>query len=78
MLADVPNLGDNLDNWDAEFKQDIHGVILVTGSSHPKIDETLAKVKAIFKVGDATNATVTEVTQLDGHVRPGDISGHEQ
>ncbi len=62
MLADVPNFGDNLDNWDHEFKQDIHGVILVTGSGHPKIDETLVKAKATFKVGDATNATITEVT----------------
>jgi hypothetical protein len=77
MQADVDNLGDDLSKWDVRFTKDIHGVILVAGNSHPKIDETLAKVKAIFKVGGET-ATIEEVITLAGHTRPGDNSGHEQ
>lgn len=78
MRADAGSLGDTVDShsqpaqWDAEFKQDIHGVILITGNSHPQIDTALTDVKNIL------GATIQIVHQIEGHTRPGDISGHEQ
>jgi hypothetical protein len=77
MLNDAPDLGDDVSLWEPSFTQDIHGVILVTGSSHPVIDKTVAKVKSFFDVG-GSSASITEVVSIDGHTRPGDISGHEQ
>ena len=71
-------LNDDLSVWEPEFRDvEIHGVILITGSSHPKLKDTLAKVKRIFKVGQK-DASITEVTQVEGHVRRGDVHGHEQ
>ncbi|KAH7348734.1 peroxidase TAP [Rhexocercosporidium sp. MPI-PUGE-AT-0058] len=70
-------LNDDLTLWEPKFRDEsIHGVILITGSSHPKLKEALDKVKKIFKVGEE-GASITEVIQLEGHVRPGDIAGHE-
>ncbi|KAG4442509.1 hypothetical protein IFR05_002009 [Cadophora sp. M221] len=70
-------LNDDLSQWEPKFRDEsIHGVILVTGSSHPKLKEALQKVKKIFKVGEE-GASITEVIQVEGHVRPGDIAGHE-
>ncbi|KAK0118713.1 hypothetical protein ONS96_011801 [Cadophora gregata f. sp. sojae] len=70
-------LNDDLSQWEPEFRdEEIHGVILITGSSHPKLKETLSKVKSIFKVG-RNGASITEVTHVEGHVRPGDVAGHE-
>jgi hypothetical protein len=76
-FADAENLADTVDNWDPEFKAGLHGVISVTGSSHPLIDAKLAQVKAIFGVGTPA-ATITEAKTMTGHVRPGGESGHEQ
>lgn len=78
---DVPGrpskyLNDDLTLWEPQFKEVIHGVILITGSSHPKIQETLDKVTKIFKVGHV-EASIQEVTKVEGHVRPGDVHGHE-
>ena len=71
-------LNDDLSKWEPKFRdEEIHGVILITGSSHPKLKDTLAKVNRIFKVGQK-GASITEVTQVEGHVRPGDVHGHEQ
>jgi hypothetical protein len=71
-------LNDDLNEWEPEFKdEEIHGVILITGSSHPTIQGTLTKVKKIFKV-DEIGASIREVTKVEGHVRPGDVHGHEQ
>lgn len=71
-------LNDDLSKWEPEFRdEEIHGVILITGSSHPKLKDALAKVKRIFKVGQK-GASITEVIHVEGHVRPGDVAGHEQ
>ena len=71
-------LNDDLTKWESEFKEEvIHGVILIAGSSHPKIQETLDNVKKIFKVGER-GASIKQVTKVEGHVRPGDVHGHEQ
>lgn len=71
-------LNDDLSQWEPKFRDEtIHGVFLITGSSHPKLKEALEKVKKVFKVGEE-GASITEVTQVEGHVRPGDINGHEQ
>lgn len=80
MVADAPELGDNLDDWDKRFKQktqDIHGLILISGSSHPKLEETFKTLKKIFSIDEA-DAIIEEVIQISGHVRPGDLHGHEQ
>jgi hypothetical protein len=74
-LGDLDSKGHLL--WQRGFKQEIHGVILVTGSSHPMIDGALKKVKKIFHVGHG-DASIVEVIEVEGHTRPGDISGHEQ
>jgi len=76
-LEDAEGLGDNLDFWKDPFLDEIHGVILVTGSSSPLIEKTLAEVLEIFHVGrDGT--TIEPVYQVSGHTRPGDEDGHEQ
>jgi hypothetical protein len=77
MLADAPSLGDDLSKWDARFKQDIHGLILVTGDTQERNDEVLVRVKKIFHVGEET-ASIQEVIQVAGKVRPGNEDGHEQ
>lgn len=86
MLADAPNLGDTgttsasgtfNPDWDPEFKQDIHGLILVAGDSHATVNETLREIEEIFSVR-AQDATIHEVTRKVGDVRPKKESGHEQ
>lgn len=86
MLADAQNLGDKgttsasgtfSPDWDPEFKEDIHGLILITGDSHTTVNETLAKVEKIFSV-KARNASIHEVTRKIGDVRPHKEAGHEQ
>ncbi|KAL2064067.1 hypothetical protein VTL71DRAFT_4561 [Oculimacula yallundae] len=70
-------LNDDLSQWEPEFRDEtIHGVIIITGSSHPKLKETLETVKGIFKA-DQEDGSIAEVTRVEGHVRPGDIAGHE-
>ena len=64
-------------DWVPAFKQDIHGLILVTGDSHLTVDEKLVEVQRIFQIG-THNATIHEVTRLVGDVRPGAEKGHEQ
>ncbi|KAI0521243.1 hypothetical protein F5B22DRAFT_662354 [Xylaria bambusicola] len=76
MLADAANLGDNLTEWDSDFKKDIHGVFDITANSMVVLDRTLDHIKRIFRSGHK-DATIEEVTQLRGQVRPGAESGHE-
>jgi hypothetical protein len=61
----------------SEFKQEIHGLILVTGDSRTTVEGRLADIKKIFLVGEES-ATIHEVVTLVGDVRPGDEAGHEQ
>ena len=86
MLADAKDLGDPgtmtpsgdlIPDWFPAFKQDIHGVILISGDSHPTVEERLRDISKIFSVG-AHNATIHEVTKIVGDVRPGDQKAHEQ
>ena len=85
MLLDAEILGDpgqKLSNgfdpdWIPAFKQDIHGVILVSGDSHASVALKIAEVGKIFCFG-THNATVHEVLSLVGDVRPGKEKGHEQ
>ena len=89
MLADAPCLGDqgtksasgvvdpNNPDWIPAFKQDIHGMILVTGDCHETVTEKLAGIEKTFLVG-APNATMHEVIRIVGDVRPGAEKGHEQ
>lgn len=64
-------------NWIPAFKHDIHGVILIAGDSHKTVDEKLAQIESIFRVG-AHHALIHEVYRMVGDVRPGKEKGHEQ
>ncbi len=86
MLADASNLGDKgttsasgiFDpDWDPEFKQDIHGLILVAGDHHATVDDLVKRIEKTFSVG-TQNATIHEVTRKVGDVRPKKEAGHEQ
>lgn len=78
MLNDATaNLGDQLSNWTPEFKNDIDGLIMITGDRHSTVEKRLAEVKKIFLVGE-TNATIHQVLSVVGDVRKGHESGHEQ
>ena len=59
------------------FKQDIHGVILITGESHATVDEKLADIEKIFRV-DTPSASIHKIFKVVGDVRPGKEKGHEQ
>ena len=74
----IDNLGDprksdgKTPDWDEHFLQDLHGVILISGDSHPTIDKKKAEVQLIF------GNSIKEVITIRGDVRPGAESGHEQ
>ena len=71
MLNDK-SLNDQLATWFPEFREDIHGLIVVTGDSQATIDEKLNEIQKILQ------GTIQEVKRADGHVRPGKEDGHEQ
>ncbi|KAK9412868.1 putative Peroxidase TAP [Seiridium unicorne] len=72
----VSRLGDRLEDWDEKFKEDIHGVFLVTGNSRHLLDAAWNNVKHIFHVGQK-DAGIEVVKELVGHTRPGAEDGHE-
>ncbi|KAI0478137.1 hypothetical protein F4859DRAFT_48294 [Xylaria cf. heliscus] len=76
MLADARSLGDDLADWDANFKKDIHGVITVVANNNIVLDRTLDQIRKIFQVGQK-DVTIEEVTRLVGQTRPGAEKGHE-
>ena len=84
-LKDAQNLGDAgvpgvdgefMPNWINAFKNQLHGVILISGDCYETVTATQATVLGIFNVG--VRVTLHEVITLKGAVRPGDQSGHEQ
>ncbi|GAP93476.1 hypothetical protein SAMD00023353_13300010 [Rosellinia necatrix] len=76
MLSDAANLKDDLADWDSKFKQEIHGVFLVTANCKAVLEETGDRIKRIFRVGQK-NAAIDEVIRLSGNTRPGAEHGHE-
>ncbi|KAF2232962.1 Dyp-type peroxidase [Viridothelium virens] len=70
MINDT-TLNDQPNNWLPEFRQDVHGLIVVTGDSQGTINARLLEIQTIFK------NTIHEVKRADGHVRPGEEDGHE-
>jgi hypothetical protein len=77
MLADAKELGDDVSDWDSNFKEDIHGVILVTANDDVVLDRALRHVKEVFHVGH-NHSAIEEVTSLVGKTRPKAQDGHEQ
>lgn len=85
MLADAKDLGDQgstssgafTPDWIPAFKQDIHGMLLISGDSHPSVDKRLREIERIFAVR-THNPIIHEVTRIVGDVRPGEEKGHEQ
>lgn len=71
MQADS-KLNDDQELWDPAFKQEIHGLIVLTGDCQPTVDEKLAEAKEIL------GTSIHEIKRIDGNVRPGDQDGHEQ
>lgn len=77
MLAGASALGDKGTTsasgfdpaWVPAFKQEIHGVILVTGDCHSTTHEKLDEIKKIFKV-DTPAASIHKLIDIDGDVRP--------
>ena len=84
MLAGAKDLGDlgkssgnTFDpDWLPAFKQDIDGLILITGDSHATVNEKLGEIEGIFAVGKK-DASIHEIIRIVGDVRPGKESGHE-
>ncbi|KAI1193587.1 hypothetical protein F5X97DRAFT_336665 [Nemania serpens] len=76
MLADASALGDDLDDWDDNFKKEIHGVIAVTANSDSVLEGTIRHINKIFRFGEK-DATIAQVAFLQGQTRPGSESGHE-
>ncbi|KAG6810025.1 hypothetical protein H0H92_013639 [Tricholoma furcatifolium] len=68
----VPNF---VPDWDPAFLQDIHAVILISGESHPSVNEKFGEIKNIFGIGKTPS--IKEVTTIVGDVRPGKERGHE-
>ena len=64
-------------DWIPAFKENIHGMIIVSGECHQTVDEVLKKIQAIFKLGE-DNASIRQVIKIVGDVRPGKEKGHEQ
>lgn len=73
----APNLGDkvgadSLPDWEPAFKEKIDAIILIAGDSHPTVSKKLLEVRALFGL------SIHEVTHVQGDVRPGAVSAHEQ
>ena len=86
MLKDSGNLGDKgttsttgsfNPDWIPAFKQDIHGLIMISADSHATVSSKLRDIQKIFRVG-SHDATIHEVIRIVGDVRPGKEKGHEQ
>ena len=86
MLADAQNLGDLgsmsssgafTPDWIPAFKQDIHGLLLISGDSHFSVAKKLGEIERIFSVR-THNPIIHEVIRIVGDVRPGEEKGHEQ
>ncbi|KAJ8514899.1 dyp-type peroxidase [Pleurotus djamor] len=82
--ADAQSLGDAaqvhtseyVPDWEEPFLQDIHGVVIVACDCCQSTTKTLNQVKAIFGVG-TPQASITEVTTVEGKDRDGENHGHE-
>lgn len=84
-LADASDLGDAgandankkfVPNWINAFKNQIHGVVIISGDCDLTVTATQAVVLGIFNIG--ARITLHEILTLKGVVRPGDEKGHEQ
>jgi len=72
-----PQKADGSLDWDSHFLQEIHGVILISGDSHESIRKKKHEIEHIFGV-HSPHASIKEIVNLQGDVRPGDQSAHEQ
>lgn len=77
MFKDATFLGDKTADWDPNFTQDIHGMMVVAGDSHTTVNDTVSTIEKMFLVGDA-QSPIEEVVKIQGDVRPGLERGHEQ
>ncbi|KAF8151491.1 hypothetical protein B0H34DRAFT_130841 [Crassisporium funariophilum] len=69
--------GSNFDpDWEPEFKQELHGVIIVAGDSHLNVEKRICQIEEIFGVGTVA-ASIHKITSVRGDVRPGTQSAHE-
>ncbi|KAF8151502.1 hypothetical protein B0H34DRAFT_131748 [Crassisporium funariophilum] len=69
--------GPNFDpDWEPEFKEELHGVIVVAGDSHLSVDKKIRQIEQIFGVGSNVHS-IREVTSVRGDARPGALAAHE-
>ena len=65
--------------WFQEFKNEIHGVFLITGDQQSTVDEQLARIKTIVNLNTGQPASINQVISVVGNVREGEgKKGHEQ
>ncbi|CAA7264490.1 unnamed protein product [Cyclocybe aegerita] len=77
------NLGDKgtgtgpnfVPDWEEPFKQEIHGVFIIAGESHPTVDKKIQHIEQIFGLGNASS--IKKLIAIRGDVRPGALSAHE-
>lgn len=70
MLNDT-KLNDDTTLWEPAFKEDIHGLIIITGDCQARVDAKLEGVKKIL------DCAIHTVKVINGKVRPGGQDGHE-
>jgi len=68
-LGDPKTADGKKPDWDSHF---IHGLILISGDSHGTRDKQKAEIDLIFK------SSIKEIIIINGDVRPGALSVHEQ
>ena len=79
MLQGAKQLGDDVDKWLPEFKNDIHGVILVTGGQQSAVDDKLNAIKSVFNLNTGKDSSISQGISITGDVRTADgQKGHEQ
>jgi len=71
MLNDT-KLNDDKTLWEPAFKEDIHGLIIITGDCQARVGAKLKEVEEIL------GCTIHTVKVIDGKVRPEEQDGHEQ
>ena len=54
--------------WKDEFKQSIHGVVLITGDSWERVEARSDFIERAFNIDDPNDASIVEVLRIRGQV----------
>jgi hypothetical protein len=58
--------------WRDEFKQSIHGVVLITGDTWERVEARSDFIERAFKIDDPNAASIVEVLRIRGQVSVSD------